>query len=30
MGLEYEELDYSKAMPFLKMLSESLIAGEEN
>jgi Fic family protein len=24
MGIEYDELDYSKAMPFLKMLSETI------
>ena len=30
LGLEYEELDYSKALPFLLMLPQSLILNEEN
>lgn len=30
LGLEYESLDYSKALPFLMMLPQSLIFGQEN
>ena len=29
LGLEYEQLDYSKSMPFLKMLPQSLLINEE-
>ena len=29
LGFEYEQLDYSKSMPFLLMLPQSLSAGEE-
>ena len=29
LGLEYQQLDYSKAMPFLLMLPEPLIGGKE-
>ena len=29
LGLEYPELDYTKTMPFLLMLPESLIGGHE-